>query len=235
MEDELAGLTLNEEEDTILQVQIEPNIERGEEVFRGVHIRDLGEKRFLFQIYHVMDLDRIHDVPIGLFSKNLAVQLGNFVGEFIEYDGSNLGKENRNYMQVRVRIDVRRPLKRRKQILFCGNCTYVRFSSVTEGCNNDQCMVEIRRGWETESLEGRKNLVNHMGKNSMLDQALTDMEHDLEDGFLIGEEGKKRAKEEMEGAIVLGNENSPASKNIRLLEVNHFVSAAAKRQDDWAQ
>ncbi|MBA0712943.1 hypothetical protein Golax_012011, partial [Gossypium laxum] len=165
MEDELAGLTLNEEEDTILQVQIEPNIERGEEVFRGVHIRDLGEKRFLFQFYHVMDLDRvlkgspwtfnnyllvlhklqwgedplkiplfmapfwvqIHDVPIGLFSKKLAVQLGNFVGEFIEYDVSNLGKENRNYMQVRVRIDVRRPLKRRKQILFCGNCTYVRF------------------------------------------------------------------------------------------------------------
>ncbi|MBA0731038.1 hypothetical protein Golax_004512 [Gossypium laxum] len=39
---------------------------------------------------------QIHDVPIGLFSKNLAVQLGNFVGEFIEYDGSNLGKENRN-------------------------------------------------------------------------------------------------------------------------------------------
>ncbi|MBA0832866.1 hypothetical protein Goarm_017224, partial [Gossypium armourianum] len=36
MEDELAGLTLNEEEDAILQVQLEPNIEREEEIFRLV-------------------------------------------------------------------------------------------------------------------------------------------------------------------------------------------------------
>ncbi|KAK5775144.1 hypothetical protein PVK06_043013 [Gossypium arboreum] len=132
---------------------------------RGVQIRYLGEKRFLFQFYYVMDMDRvlkgspwtinnhllvlhklqwgedplkvpliltpfwvqIHDVPIGLFSKNLAVQLGNFIGKFIEYDGSNLGKENRNYIRIRFQIDVRRPLKRKKQIMLCGNCTYVRF------------------------------------------------------------------------------------------------------------
>ncbi|MFQ6634878.1 hypothetical protein Gotur_011430 [Gossypium turneri] len=36
MEDELAGLTLNEEKDAILQVQLEPNTERGEEIFRLV-------------------------------------------------------------------------------------------------------------------------------------------------------------------------------------------------------
>ncbi|MBA0838653.1 hypothetical protein Goarm_004453 [Gossypium armourianum] len=36
MEDELVGLTLNEEEDAILQVQLEPNTERGEEIFRLV-------------------------------------------------------------------------------------------------------------------------------------------------------------------------------------------------------
>ncbi|MBA0834035.1 hypothetical protein Goarm_006425, partial [Gossypium armourianum] len=34
MEDELAGLTINEEEDAILQVQLDPNTERGEEIFR---------------------------------------------------------------------------------------------------------------------------------------------------------------------------------------------------------
>ncbi|MBA0810124.1 hypothetical protein Gohar_002143, partial [Gossypium harknessii] len=33
MKDELVGLTLNEEEDAILQVQLEPNTERGEEIF----------------------------------------------------------------------------------------------------------------------------------------------------------------------------------------------------------
>ncbi|PPD92920.1 hypothetical protein GOBAR_DD10126 [Gossypium barbadense] len=53
---------------------------------------------------------------------------------------------------------------------------------------------EERDGKPKGDGKGRKNLVNHMGKNSMLDQALTDMEHDLEDGVLIGEERKKRAK-----------------------------------------
>ncbi|KAH1098566.1 hypothetical protein J1N35_015487 [Gossypium stocksii] len=165
MEDELMGLSLNEEEDEILQIQIEPNIEGGEEVFRGVHIKDLGDKRFLFQFYHVMDLERVlkgspwtfnnhllilhkfqcrddpfkvplfrasfwvqvYDVPIGLFLESLAIRLGNFIGEFLEYDGLTLGKENRNYLRLRVNIDVRKPLKRRKKILFYGKCSYVEF------------------------------------------------------------------------------------------------------------
>ncbi|KAK5841691.1 hypothetical protein PVK06_004013 [Gossypium arboreum] len=37
---------------------------------------------------------RIHDIPIGFFSERLAVQLENFIGVFMEYDGSKLGKEN---------------------------------------------------------------------------------------------------------------------------------------------
>ncbi|MBA0701149.1 hypothetical protein Goari_020576 [Gossypium aridum] len=47
---------------------------------RGVQIRDMGEKRFLFQIFHVMGYGKgfegIHDVPIDFFFKNLAMQLG---------------------------------------------------------------------------------------------------------------------------------------------------------------
>ncbi|XP_017625103.1 uncharacterized protein LOC108468758 [Gossypium arboreum] len=193
METNLAGLTLNEDKDAVLQIQVDQNTNREEEVFRlvgyflttsiihfpamkstmenlwhpvrGVQIRDLGEKRFLFQFYYVMDMERvlkgshwsfnnhllllhklqwwedplkvplilapfwiqIHDVPIDLFSENLAIQMGSFLGDFIEYDGSNLGKENRNYMRIRVQIDVRRPLKMKKQIMFQGRCAYVRF------------------------------------------------------------------------------------------------------------
>ncbi|KAK5835299.1 hypothetical protein PVK06_010987 [Gossypium arboreum] len=167
METGLAGLTLNENEEAVLQIQDEfiPNGE--EEVFRlvgcfltasiihfpamkstmanlwhpvrGVQIPNLGNRRYLFQFYHVMDMERvlkgapwtfnnhllmlhvvqwgedplqvplfltpfwvqIHDVPIGLFSESLVVQLGNFVGSFFEYDASNLGKENKNYMRFK--------------------------------------------------------------------------------------------------------------------------------------
>ncbi|MBA0673699.1 hypothetical protein Goklo_029777, partial [Gossypium klotzschianum] len=45
---------------------------------------------------------QIHNVPIGLFSKNLATQLGNFLGNFMEYDVSYLRKENRNFMRIRA-------------------------------------------------------------------------------------------------------------------------------------
>ncbi|MFQ6638511.1 hypothetical protein Gotur_015740, partial [Gossypium turneri] len=68
-----------------------------------------------------------HDVPIGLFSENLAVNLGNFLGDFMEYDVSNIGKENRNFMRIRVQVDIRRPLKRKKLIEFHGRKSYVCF------------------------------------------------------------------------------------------------------------
>ncbi|PPD87611.1 hypothetical protein GOBAR_DD15446 [Gossypium barbadense] len=62
--------------------------------------------------------------------------------------------------------------------------------------------------WIKEEGEGKL-------KGDGKDQALIDKEHDLEDGVLIGEEWKKRVREKMESAIVLGNENSPAAFNKR--------------------
>ncbi|XP_012436661.1 uncharacterized protein At4g02000-like [Gossypium raimondii] len=70
---------------------------------------------------------QIHEVSIGLYSENLATQMGNFLGNFMEYDVSYLGKENRNFMRIRVQIDVRRPLKRRKQILYRERRSYITF------------------------------------------------------------------------------------------------------------
>ncbi|KAK5818320.1 hypothetical protein PVK06_023255 [Gossypium arboreum] len=68
-----------------------------------------------------MDMERVHDIPIGFFSESLAIQLGNFIGAFMEYDGSELGKENQNFMRVRVQVDIRRHLKKKKQIMFFGS------------------------------------------------------------------------------------------------------------------
>lgn len=105
---------------------------------RGVQIRDLGEKHFMFQFFYVMDMGRvlkgspwtfnnhllilhtlqrgedplkipliftpfwvqIHDILIGFFSKNLARQLGDFLGQFLENDSSDLGKARRNFMRI---------------------------------------------------------------------------------------------------------------------------------------
>lgn len=45
----------------------------------------------------------------------------------MEYDCLSLGKENRNCMRIRVKIDVRKPLKRKKQIMVREKCSHVRF------------------------------------------------------------------------------------------------------------
>ncbi|MBA0729879.1 hypothetical protein Golax_020488 [Gossypium laxum] len=71
-----------------------------------------GEDPLKIPLVYVPFWVQIHDVPIGLFSESLARLLGNFIGVFLEYDGSDL--RNRNYMRVRVQIDVRKPLKRKK-------------------------------------------------------------------------------------------------------------------------
>lgn len=44
-------------------------------------------------------------------------QLGNFFGEFLEYDTKNSSSIWRDCMRVRIRLDVRKPIKRKKKIV----------------------------------------------------------------------------------------------------------------------
>ncbi|MFQ6655175.1 hypothetical protein Gotur_025849 [Gossypium turneri] len=227
MENELAQLLINEEEEEILQIKVDPGNQSEVGDFQlagcfltasvihfpamkstmanlrhpvyGVQIRDLGEKRYLFQFYHNMDMERvlkdlpwtfnnhlllliklgrgevllkvqliftsfwvqIHDVPIGLFFEKLAIQLGNFIGVFLEYDISNLGKENRNYMRVRVQIDVKKPLKKKNQVLCNGVRSYVKFKYGLSlfcfycgrlGHNDSFCKIKMMKGANTDEL-----------------------------------------------------------------------------------
>ncbi|KAA3459709.1 nucleolin-like [Gossypium australe] len=84
---------------------------------------------------------QVHDLPPGLMSENMAKQMGGFIGQYIEYDTffSSLG--NKNFMRIRVLIDVSFPLKRKKKVLLGPNGTvYARFSdsilaSLSQGAN----------------------------------------------------------------------------------------------------
>ncbi|XVF39851.1 hypothetical protein PTKIN_Ptkin01aG0065600 [Pterospermum kingtungense] len=58
----------------------------------------------------------IYDVLIGFVSEGVGKQLGNYIGTFLEYDTKNNGFMWHNYMRVRVRLDVRLPLKKHKMI-----------------------------------------------------------------------------------------------------------------------
>ncbi|KAA3464887.1 nucleolin-like [Gossypium australe] len=60
---------------------------------------------------------QIHDLPPGFFSDSMAVQFGNFIGNFLEHDSKQILNGFRSFMRIRVQIDVRKSLKHRKKVM----------------------------------------------------------------------------------------------------------------------
>lgn len=60
---------------------------------------------------------RLYDVPIGYINKSMAKLVGNYIGIFIAYDTKNIREIRKDYMRVRVKIDVRQPLKQHKMFI----------------------------------------------------------------------------------------------------------------------
>lgn len=121
---------------------------------KGMTVKDIGQGRYIFQFFHIIDLKRIldggpwsfgnfplllhhlktgefplrvplnslafwvqvHDLPAGYISEKIGKVLGNFVGVFQEYDATNESSVWRQYMRIRVAINVNEPLKRCKKI-----------------------------------------------------------------------------------------------------------------------
>lgn len=75
-----------------------------------------GEESVNVPLWHLNIWVQIFDLPSGLMSEVVGKQLGDFFGEFIEYDHKNNTSVWREYMRIKVRIDVRKPLKRKKKI-----------------------------------------------------------------------------------------------------------------------
>ncbi|PPS04861.1 hypothetical protein GOBAR_AA15794 [Gossypium barbadense] len=209
MEVELAQLTINEEEEEILQIEADLNTNR--------EVRE-------FQL-------------VGCFLT--ANSLPSHEKVFLEYDGSNLGKENRNYMRVRVHIDIRCPLKRKKVMCYGrGHSDSFYEAKMTLGVEIAETGWDLSRRaasinsiWLREEGEGKRegswqdnrilgnrswdrankersgtfidpilgfnikggvSSLDQRREKPWLDQMQTAMDHDLEYSILIGEEGKKR-------------------------------------------
>ncbi|MBA0617812.1 hypothetical protein Godav_027231 [Gossypium davidsonii] len=101
MESEFAGLSLDKEEEDILQAQGDPDLINNEESLslvgcfltasiihypamkstlanlwhpvKGVQIRDLGEKRYLFKFFHVIDMERVIKGTPWTFNNHLLI------------------------------------------------------------------------------------------------------------------------------------------------------------------
>lgn len=75
-----------------------------------------GEEPRNVPLYFINMWLQIYDLPSGFMTEVVGQQLGNFFGEFLEYDHKNNTSLWREFMRIKVRNDVRKPLKRRKKI-----------------------------------------------------------------------------------------------------------------------
>ncbi|CAN1761820.1 hypothetical protein LINPERHAP1_LOCUS8065 [Linum perenne] len=72
------------------------------------------------ELYHAEFWVQIYQLPAGLFSTTVGKALGDFIGDFVAYDDKNVWSFRDPYMRIRVRLDVRKPLKRGKKVRQAG-------------------------------------------------------------------------------------------------------------------
>ncbi|KAL8105033.1 hypothetical protein AgCh_028992 [Apium graveolens] len=126
-----------EEEELILEIDVEEAINRFELCLVGrfltektINIRAMSTKMadlwkpsmgawenpVKVPLYELEFWIQIYDLPSGYMTEQVGKQLGDFLGSFILYDQSNNTSIWREYMRIKIKVDVRRPLKRKKKI-----------------------------------------------------------------------------------------------------------------------
>ncbi|GAU27412.1 hypothetical protein TSUD_356480 [Trifolium subterraneum] len=80
-----------------------------ERVKLGVQIENIP-------LYHVDFWVQVHNLPTGLMAEKVGKTLANYIGSFVEYDKNNNSSFWRQYMRIRVRVDVRQPLKKESKV-----------------------------------------------------------------------------------------------------------------------
>jgi hypothetical protein len=68
-------------------------------------------------LYFVNMWVQVHDLPMGLMKERVGIRLANFIGSFLEYDKNNNSTFWRQYMRIRMKIDVRMPLKKDTKVM----------------------------------------------------------------------------------------------------------------------
>lgn len=63
---------------------------------------------------------QVHNLPVGFMTKLVGKHLANYIREFVDYDTSNNSSVWRSYMRLRVRVDVRLPLKKEGKVQVAG-------------------------------------------------------------------------------------------------------------------
>lgn len=76
-----------------------------------------GEDPVKVKLWYLNFWIQLHNLPMGYMMESVGKQLGNFFGEFLEYDSKNNTSIWRDCMRIRIRLDIRKPIKRKKKIV----------------------------------------------------------------------------------------------------------------------
>ncbi|MFQ6640669.1 hypothetical protein Gotur_014302 [Gossypium turneri] len=76
----------------------------------------------LVPLFYSHFLVQVNDLTPGFYSEAVVIQLGNFIENYNEYDGNHLNRGTQHVMRIKVLIDVRSPLQRKKKIHVAPNC-----------------------------------------------------------------------------------------------------------------
>ncbi|CAN1137899.1 hypothetical protein LINPERHAP2_LOCUS10349 [Linum perenne] len=95
-------------------------IEGGPWTFDGhlltMHELKEGEDLTSVPLYEADFWVQVHGLTSEFYSELVGKALGNFLGHFVAYDEYNKYSAERSYMRIRVKLDVRRALKREKEV-----------------------------------------------------------------------------------------------------------------------
>ena len=81
-----------------------------------VHRLEADEQPQQVPLFHTTFWVQAYNIPIGFQSEKVVQSIGTYIGSFLESDVNNFKGVWRNYMRLRVSIDVRKPLKRRMRM-----------------------------------------------------------------------------------------------------------------------
>ncbi|XP_074376703.1 uncharacterized protein LOC141718222 [Apium graveolens] len=124
----------------------------------------LGEEPLNVSLWFLEVWIQIHDLPKGFMAEVVGRQLGDFFGEFLQYDVKNNSSIWMEYMRIKIKLDVRKPLKRRKKIKrkngteFVVTCKYERLGDFCFICGLVSHTERFcRRNLDKRSEEGVKD------------------------------------------------------------------------------
>ncbi|GAU49142.1 hypothetical protein TSUD_191440 [Trifolium subterraneum] len=111
---------------------------------------------------------QIHNLPTGLMKEKVGSTLANYIGKFVEYDKNNISSFWRQYMRVKVRMDVNQPLKKDAKVknivgewctvnfkyeklgIFCFVCGVMGYTEKRCAVRYDMEIDNGERGWSGE-------------------------------------------------------------------------------------